>query len=55
MVTMLGWFSADDAWAYKSDGYSCEYCGVRLGNPLDRGFIWRSIFHFNYSSLSGQN
>jgi RHS repeat-associated protein len=48
-------FAADGAINYKSDGYSCNFCDIRFGNPLDRGFVWRSVIHFNYASLQGQN
>lgn len=46
--------TADDAWAFKSDGVSCELCGLRFGNPLDRGFMWRSTFHINVAPLFGK-
>ncbi|RLK60779.1 RHS repeat-associated protein [Actinokineospora cianjurensis] len=52
-------FAADNSWAYKSDGYSCQHCGARVGNsqsgPSGGDTYWRSAFHYNFSSLSGQN
>ncbi|SER12773.1 RHS repeat-associated core domain-containing protein [Actinokineospora terrae] len=53
-------FGGDNAWAYKSDGYSCQNCGVRIGNSLagpvgNPNTFWHSVVHYNYSSLSGQN
>ncbi|RLK61321.1 RHS repeat-associated protein [Actinokineospora cianjurensis] len=51
-------FNTDNAWAYKSDGYSCQHCGVRIGNSQSGSgggdTYWRSAFHFNYPSLSGK-
>jgi hypothetical protein len=47
--------AADRAINYKSDGFSCDFCDIRFGNPLDRGFIWRSVFHFDYSAAAGRN
>lgn len=44
----------DVSYAYKSDGYSCQNCGLQIGNPLDADKMWRSVFHFDYSSLWGQ-
>ena len=47
-------FPDDVSYAYKSDGYSCQNCGLQIGNPLDGGNMWRSAFHFDYSSLWGK-
>ncbi|WP_245782337.1 PA14 domain-containing protein [Actinokineospora terrae] len=51
-------FNTDNAWAYKSDGYSCQQCGVRIGNSQSGSgggdTYWRSAFHYNYPSLSGK-
>ncbi len=47
-------FGTDDNRAYKSDGVSCQYCGARFGNPLDQNKIWRSVVHFDLSSLWGR-
>ncbi|WP_409467124.1 PA14 domain-containing protein [Amycolatopsis sp. GA6-003] len=43
--------------AYKSDGYACDYCGLRVGNSRDNNAdtYWRSAFNVNYSSLFGKN
>jgi RHS repeat-associated protein len=40
--------------AYKSDGATCTNCGLKIGNPLDQGKVWRSAFHFDVSPLFGQ-
>lgn len=40
--------------SYKSDGFTCTNCGLNLGNPLDQGKLWRSIFRFDYTPLFGQ-
>ena len=47
-------FPDDVSYAYKSDGYSCQSCGLAIGNPLSAGTMWRSAFHFDYSSLWGK-
>jgi RHS repeat-associated protein len=44
----------DQSISYKSDGATCTNCGLKIGNPLDSGAVWRSVFHFDYSSLFGQ-
>jgi len=47
--------TADDVSdSYKSDGYHCQNCGLRIGSPLDNGKLWRTLFHFDYSSLWGR-
>jgi RHS repeat-associated protein len=48
--TMTG----DNSISYKSDGFTCGFCGIRIGNPLDQGKLWRTLFHFNFSSLFGR-
>lgn len=47
--------------AYKSDGYSCSACGLRVGNSRDRqpngsvaDRVWRSVAYFDYSALYGK-
>ncbi|MGQ0842150.1 PA14 domain-containing protein, partial [Actinokineospora sp.] len=41
--------------AYKSDGYWCANCGLRIGNPLEATTkYWRSALKFDYSSLWGK-
>ncbi|MFL6123935.1 PA14 domain-containing protein, partial [Actinophytocola sp.] len=44
----------DQSFSYKSDGATCTNCGLKIGNPLDGGAVWRSVFHFDYSSMFGQ-
>ncbi|HYQ68088.1 PA14 domain-containing protein [Actinophytocola sp.] len=44
----------DQSISYKSDGATCTNCGIKIGNPLDSGAVWRSVFHFDYSSMFGQ-
>lgn len=44
----------DHSISYKSDGGTCTNCGLKIGNPLDGGAVWRSVFHFDYSSMFGQ-
>ena len=49
---------ATDAWAYKSDGFACQNCGVKIGNSLGgpggSDSYWQWAFYFNYPSLFGQ-
>ncbi|WP_189157109.1 PA14 domain-containing protein [Lentzea pudingi] len=41
--------------AYKSDGYKCVNCGIKVGNVLDHGDkYWRSAMRFNYESMYGK-
>lgn len=47
-------FPDDISYSYKSDGAECQNCGLQIGNPLHNGAVWRSAFHFNYSSLWGR-
>jgi RHS repeat-associated protein len=47
-------FADDTSISYKSDGATCTNCGLKVGNPLDGGDVWRSVFHFDYSSLWGK-
>ncbi len=45
----------DKSYSYKSDGYSCQNCGVQFGNSRDGGDTdWRTVAHFPYESLFGQ-
>jgi RHS repeat-associated protein len=44
-----------DSYAYKSDGYWCHYCGLKIGNSLAAGdTYWRSVFHVDYTPLFGR-
>jgi YD repeat-containing protein len=39
---------------YKSDGYSCSNCGLRVGNSRDGGDkIWRSMSAYNWAGMAG--
>lgn len=39
---------------YKSDGYSCSNCGLRIGNSRDNGDkYWRSMTGYNWSGMAG--
>jgi len=44
---------------YKSDGYSCSWCGVRVGNSRDLiGGVsydryWRNVTYFDYAGIPG--
>jgi YD repeat-containing protein len=39
---------------YKSDGYSCSNCGLRVGNSRDGGDkIWRSMSGYNWAGMAG--
>lgn len=39
---------------YKSDGYSCSNCGLRIGNSRDSGDkYWRSMTGYNWSGMAG--
>ncbi|MEV5714652.1 PA14 domain-containing protein [Amycolatopsis mediterranei] len=41
---------------YRSDGYACDYCGLRIGNSLSNGDSYnRAWFFIDYSSLWGKN
>lgn len=45
-----------DSWAYRTDGYSCRMCGLRVGNSLNGGDSYnRSVFRVDYSSMMGRN
>ncbi|SDC59148.1 PA14 domain-containing protein [Actinokineospora iranica] len=49
-------FGVVDAWAYRSDGFVCQNCGLRIGNSQAAGDTYnRTLFKFNYSSLFGKN
>ncbi|WP_198943296.1 PA14 domain-containing protein [Actinokineospora bangkokensis] len=41
--------------AYRTDGYWCSNCGIRIGNSQASGDTYnRSLFKFDYSSLFGK-
>lgn len=45
-----------DSRVYRSDGYTCQNCGIKFGNSLANGdSINRTVFKFDYSSLFGKN
>jgi RHS repeat-associated protein len=52
------WFSFADAWAYRSTGYSCQNCGLQIGNsqggPAGEDSYNRSLMMFNTSALAGR-
>lgn len=48
-------FAVDVSHDYRSDGYTCDNCGLRIGNSRDGGDSYnRAVFHFNISSLWGK-
>lgn len=42
--------------SYKSDGYSCTPCPIRVGNPNEpnRWVSWRGVAYFPYENLYGK-
>ncbi|GDY32781.1 hypothetical protein GTS_44140 [Gandjariella thermophila] len=52
-------FGVTESHAYKSDGYTCDYCALQAGNSLSGpnggDTYWRTVFHFDYSSLLGKS
>ncbi|MET0134354.1 MAG: PA14 domain-containing protein, partial [Kibdelosporangium sp.] len=41
--------------AYRSDGYDCENCGLRIGNSRFNGDSYnRSVLHMDYQALFGK-
>ena len=42
--------------AYKSDGFSCTNCDIRVGNSRtnNANTWWRSVVHFNYEAFFGR-
>ncbi|UVS77343.1 Cell wall-associated polypeptide [Actinokineospora sp. UTMC 2448] len=45
-----------DSRVYRSDGYTCQNCGIKFGNSLANGdSINRTVFKFDYSPLFGKN
>jgi RHS repeat-associated protein len=48
-------FGVGESHAYRSDGYTCANCGLRIGNSLNGGDTYnRSWFYIDYSSLWGK-
>lgn len=48
-------FGVDISHDYRSDGFTCDNCGLRIGNSLDAGDTYnRAAFHFSISSLWGK-
>ena len=48
-------FGVGESHAYRSDGYTCDNCGLRIGNSLNGGDTYnRSWFYIDYSSLWGK-
>ncbi|GHG32025.1 MULTISPECIES: PA14 domain-containing protein [Amycolatopsis] len=44
-----------EAHVYRTDGYTCDNCGLQIGNSLNRGDSYsRSVFHMDYSPLFGK-
>lgn len=45
-----------ESYDYRSDGYECHNCGLRVGNSLNNGDSYnRAVFHVNYDSMMGKN
>ncbi|MBP2325458.1 RHS repeat-associated protein [Kibdelosporangium banguiense] len=45
-----------DQLAYRSDGYTCSWCGMRIGNSQAQGDTYnRSVFRLDFPSLMGAN
>ena len=48
-------FGVDVSHDYRSDGYVCDNCGLRIGNSMYNGDSYnRAIFHFDISPLWGK-
>nr|CEL18157.1 putative large secreted protein [Kibdelosporangium sp. MJ126-NF4]CTQ90613.1 putative large secreted protein [Kibdelosporangium sp. MJ126-NF4] len=48
-------FGVVQSHSYRSDGYTCDNCGLRIGNSQSNGDSYnRSAFHFDYASLFGK-
>ncbi|MCP2168215.1 PA14 domain-containing protein [Goodfellowiella coeruleoviolacea] len=48
-------FGVVDSYAYRSDGYTCHNCGLRIGNSQAAGDTYfRSAFKVDYSPLFGK-
>ena len=44
-----------DSWAYRSNGYECQNCGLRIGNSQAAGDTYnRTAFKFDYTPLFGK-
>ncbi|MEW2386366.1 PA14 domain-containing protein [Micromonospora sp. NPDC047707] len=45
-----------DSFAYRSDGYDCNRCGLRVGNSRYNGDSYnRSVFRVDYASMMNKN
>ncbi|MFI9382107.1 PA14 domain-containing protein [Kutzneria sp. NPDC052558] len=48
-------YGVNESHVYRTDGYTCDNCGLQIGNSLNKGDSYsRSVFHFDYSSLWGK-
>jgi RHS repeat-associated protein len=48
-------YGVGESHTYRSDGYTCDNCGLRIGNSLNNGDSYnRSWFFVDYSSLFGK-
>ncbi|HEV7973826.1 PA14 domain-containing protein [Amycolatopsis sp.] len=48
-------FGVTESHSYRSDGYPCDACGLRIGNSQSNGDTYnRSVFHMDYSPLFGK-
>lgn len=49
-------YVSEDHRAYKSDGFTCNACGIRIGNSRTVGLdtYYRSLFHVDYEQLFGK-
>ncbi|WP_275895924.1 MULTISPECIES: PA14 domain-containing protein [Amycolatopsis] len=48
-------YGVTESHAYRSDGYNCDACGLRIGNSQANGDTYnRSVFHVDYTPLFGK-